>query len=227
VVPQRWIQYDQYKDENWGECLKDNSTNNFLMPLSLLNKINKIEGWLDDQEADLLMAIALNVRKTLLSPYNIVEIGSYHGKSTVLFGTIIKNVFTSGKIYAIDPHDGLLGAADQGLQTFPSSYEMFKKNIETAGLTEVVEVIRSHSCNVKWELPVSLLFIDGLHDYLNVAKDFWHFEEWICSGGYVAFHDYADYFPGVKQFVDELLAMGTYSRIQITNTLIILQKLGN
>jgi glycosyltransferase involved in cell wall biosynthesis len=57
-----------------------------------------------------------------------------------------------------------------------------------------------------------------------VARDFHHFEEWILPGGYVAFHDYADYFPGVRSFVDELLAESQYRKIGLAKSLIVLRK---
>jgi len=88
----------------------------------------------------------------------------------------------------------------------------------------VVIAIKDHSWNVQWQSPISILFIDGLHDYPSVARDFWHFEKWISIGGYVAFHDYADYFPGVKALVYELLKSDAYHKIQLTDSLIILQK---
>lgn len=94
-----------------------------------------------------------------------------------------------------------------------------------AGVSDVVDIMQCHANEVQWQSPVALLFIDGLHDYKNVAKDFTHFSAFISPGGYVAFHDYADYFPGVKRFVDELVATGTYSRINNADTLIVLQKM--
>lgn len=191
----------------------------------LLDKVKKIEGWLSNQEAELLIAFTNKACIGLSAPHNIVEIGSYHGKSTVLFGSVVKQLFPQAKIYAIDTHDGKLGAEGPGLQTFPPSYEMFKKNIENAGIADIVECIKSRSYEVEWQRSVSLLFVDGLHDYLNVAKDFWHFSKWIVPGGYVAFHDYAHYFPGVQAFVDELLGTGSYKKIGMADSLIILKKL--
>jgi hypothetical protein len=88
-----------------------------------------------------------------------------------------------------------------------------------------VELIKDYSFNVEWKRPISLLFIDGLHDYKNVSKDFHHFSDWIRKGAFIAFHDYAQYYPGVMAFVDELLATGGYKKIQLAVSLIVLQKL--
>ncbi len=217
--------FNHYANERREVICNGHQPDILFLTLPLLNDIKKIEGWLDDQEADLLLALTHQSCNILPAPHNIVEIGSYHGKSTILFGSVVKAYFPEAKIYAVDVHDGKLGAADQGLHSFPPSFEAFKRNISNSGLSEIIEIIRERSFNVEWNASISLLFIDGLHDYINVSKDFWHFSDWVRPGGYVAFHDYADYFPGVKAFVHELLGMGTYRKIQKVKSLIVLQKL--
>jgi len=204
--------------------LLNNAAPAMLLASNLLNKVKQIEGWLDDQEADLLMSSAIKSGIDLPAPPVIVEIGSYQGKSTVLLGSVMKTYFPQGKVYAIDPHEGVVGAADQGLQATPPTLVRFRQNIENAGLSSVVETIKEFSFNVKWETPISLLFIDGLHDYPNVARDFWHFAGWVKKGGYIAFHDYADYYPGVQAFVNELLGTGAYKKVQQANSLMVVQK---
>ncbi|MEP6610955.1 MAG: CmcI family methyltransferase [Mucilaginibacter sp.] len=193
-------------------------------PEAFISKIRKIEGWLSDAEANMLMGIALKACKETENTNHIVEIGSYHGKATVLLASVVKTFNLNAKVNAIDTHDGKLGAEDAGLNTFPPSLSMFKNNIENARLSDTVNVIVDKSYNVKWEQPVTFLLIDGLHDYKNVSMDFNHFAQWVIPGGYVAFHDYADYFPGVKKFVSELLEAGTYSKISMVDSLVILQK---
>jgi predicted O-methyltransferase YrrM len=195
-----------------------------LLSSNILNRAKQIEGWLDDQEADLLMATAIKACIDLPAPQAIVEIGSYQGKSTVILGSVIKTYFPMGRVYAIDPHEGVVGAADQGLQSTPPTLVRFKQNIQNAGLSDVVETIKEFSFNVQWNRHVSLLFIDGLHDYPNVARDFWHFANWVKQGGFIAFHDYADYYPGVQAFVNEILGSGAYRKVQQANSLIVVQK---
>jgi predicted O-methyltransferase YrrM len=203
----------------------NNSSTTMLTTFSLIEKIKNIEGWLSDKEADLLIAITMKACKELPSPQYILEIGSYQGKSTVLLGSVIVEYFANAKVYAIDPHEGTVGAVDQGIHSTAPTLEMFNKNIANAGLSGVVEMIKDYSYNVKWEKPISLLFIDGLHDYPNVARDFWHFSKWVSPGGYVAFHDYSDYYPGVQAFVNELLESGTYRKINTAESLAVVQKL--
>lgn len=190
----------------------------------LLTKVKQIEGWLGHAEADLLIAAAMKVC-TRKGPHTIVETGSYHGKSTVIFGSVIRAFSPGSKIYAVDLHDGVVGSADDGFATFPASLPSLKRNLEDCGLAGFVEIIEEKPCTISWEKPISLLFIDGLHDYPNVSKEFWNFSDSIIWDGLVAFHDYANYYPGVQSFVNELLASGGYRKTGQAESLIVLEKL--
>lgn len=201
------------------------SKDEFSGPQAILEKIKSIEGWLSDKEADLLFATALKACIEFKDSGKIVEIGCYHGKSTVLFGSIFKSFFPHRKIYSIDPHDGKLGAEDTGLELFPPSFERFKENVKAANISDRVEMIKDKSYNVNWQEPVVLLYIDGLHDFQNVSKDFEHFEKWLAIGAFIVFHDYADYYPGVQKFVNKLLKTKTFVEVQQAETLIVLKKI--
>ena len=195
-----------------------------LMTLPLLEEIRKIEGWLSDREADALIGATLKACCSLEKPHYLVEIGSFQGKSTVLLGKVIQGLFPEAKVFAIDPHEGMIGAADQGLQKVAPTLDSFKANIHNAGLEGHVALIRNYSFLVDWQDPISFLFIDGLHDYVNVARDFWKFSPFVLPGGLIAFHDYADYYPGVKALVDEVLASESFRKILLADSLMIVQK---
>ena len=143
-----------------------------------------------------------------------MEVGSYCGRSTIVLGSVVRAVCPRARVYAIDPHDGLLGAVGLDLHTDPPTLQMFSRNIAGAGLREEVETIVKKSYEVVWNHPIQLLFIDRLHDFANVCRDFHHFERWVEPGGYVAFHDYADCYPGVVAFVDIMLAAGCYRQVR-------------
>jgi Glycosyl transferase family 2 len=46
----------------------------------------------------------------------------------------------------------------------------------------------------------------------------------VVPGGLVAFHDYADYYPGVQTFVDELLAAGRYEKVHLARSLMVVRR---
>jgi hypothetical protein len=154
-------------------------------------------------------------------------VGSYCGRATTVLGRVALAVRPEAKIYSLDPHDGRVGALDQGIVSHGPTLEKFRRNMERAGLTDSVKVIQRRAADVCWGQPVSLLLVDGLHDYFSVAQDFYQFESWVVSGGLVAFHDYAPYFPGVQAFVNELLGCGYYRKLHCVGTMIVLQKSGD
>ena len=196
---------------------------NLFLPAKALESIQEIKGWLTAAEADLLTAIAL---KACCTPTGaqLLEVGSYQGKATVLLGLVAKSANQSIKVYAVDPHDGILGSRDQGLHAFEPSYEAFMQNIRKAGLMETVVPVQSRSEEVDWDLPLSLLLIDGLHDYTSVCTDYRKFSPYLIPGGYIAFHDYAEYFPDVVAFVNEISERDNLHKVQLTDALMVLQK---
>jgi glycosyltransferase involved in cell wall biosynthesis len=217
----------QFKKENNIGDPGDNPGYTFVLPI--IRQIKNIEGWLDDDEAELLIHAADDVLKNKTPGAVVVEIGSYCGKATIALGNILKKPGnTCSRLYAVDLFDGKVGAADGRIQQKPPTYEKFMKNITRAGLKDIIQPVIGKSDQVAdWQNPIALLLIDGLHDYTNVARDFYHFEEWVIPGGYIAFHDYADYFPGVKTFVNKLLLSRKYRKVSCIKSMIIIEKTVN
>ncbi len=196
-----------------------------LLTMPILARMRPIEGWLSDEEADMLIAALFRAFSALGDGGAVVEIGSYCGRSTVVLASVLQSLQSkSSRVYSIDPHDGRLGAMDQGIQRYEPSLQKFHRNIASTGLTPFVQAIQAHTSKVQWDKPISFLFIDGMHDYVNVARDFYKFEPWLAPGSYVAFHDYAHYYPGVIRLVDELVANGACRRASSVSSLVVLQK---
>jgi hypothetical protein len=189
----------------------------------ILAAIDGVDGWLSVEEADLLIRIAEHAIAEHEPSAAFVEVGAYCGRATIVLGSVAKALRPEVAVYSVDPHDGVLGALDQGLLHETPSLERFRSNIERAGLTATVREVVARSSDITWDQPISLLLIDGLHDYVNLALDFNRFEPCLADGGYVAFHDFGDYFPGVKAFVAELLASGSYERVDLAGSLVVLR----
>jgi hypothetical protein len=194
------------------------------LTLPILARMKGVEGWLEEDEADLLIAATRATCPGGAPLGAIVEVGSYCGRSTVVIASAARAFGRGARVHAVDPHDGRVGAADQGIRAGAPTLQRFRHNIAAAGLSDMVEVVPKHSWEVQWEGPIGLLFIDGLHDYTNVARDFHHFLPWLAPGAYVAFHDYADYYPGVKAFVHELLDRGDFESVQCVRSLMLVRR---
>jgi hypothetical protein len=162
-----------------------------------------IEGWFSVAEASVLYRAAVDAIGKLPDDA-VVEIGSYHGRSTVVLAQAVIDSHPTQKVIAIDPHEGSL----TGLRTEPS-WDAFNRNMKESGVDDMVTAIRKSSQDIDWAAPISVLFIDGLHDEASVFLDYARFGKFVSAGGIVAFHDYSnpDY-PGVRIVVDRLLESG-------------------
>ena len=212
-------------EANGTSPVASNGRPKLLLNASILAEMRRVEGWLEDSEADLLIAATSYALTSLPAPHSIVEVGSYCGRATVVLGGVARSVSPAAQIYSIDSHEGKVGALDQGLLHYAPTAEKFKRTIQQAALEGMVRTIQQGAVDVKWEQPISLLLIDGLHDYASVAQDFYHFESWVVPDGIIAFHDYAPYFPGVQAFVNELLNSGSYRKVHCEKSMMIVQKI--
>ena len=145
-----------------------------------------VEGFLSEDEAVYLMRLAARGR----GEGAIVEIGSYHGKSTVLLAHAARAA-GRGPVVAIDPH---LGGA----------VTAFHDTLARGGVTgHVVPVVEtSDAAAATWRGPIRLLWIDGSHVREQVRRDFRNWTPFVVDGGIVAFHDTYDY-DGVRSVIDE------------------------
>lgn len=173
---------------------------NFDMPKNISSAtVDKdgIEGWLTDAEGILLENLARENKTG-----NIVEIGSWKGKSTIRLakGTIAgkKNM-----VFAIDPHTGS-PEHKKALGEDLNTYQEFEQNIKKAGVENyVVPIVEtSEEAAITFNAPVGLVFVDGNHEYEYVKKDFDLWYPKLVSGGIIAFHD--NNWPGPKKLIDEI-----------------------
>lgn len=197
-----------------------------LLPLQVIQRARAVEGWLEDAEAELLIGSATLAATRHGSEAAFVEIGSFCGKATTVIGSVLQSLAPGQVLYAIDPHDGVVGARDTGLQHLGPTLEKFRRNIERAGVTPAVETIHARPVDVAWSRRIRFLLIDGLHDYESAAADLAHFEDHLVEDACVLFHDYAEYYPGVRRLVDELISSGRYRRLAQAGTMVLLSKAG-
>jgi len=187
-------------------------------------KVNYIEGWLQEDEIELLAAICYSKAQTKANPI-LVEIGSYCGKATAVMALASKEINNRTKLFAIDDFSGRLGAEDIRIDSYSPSFEKFQNTLEQTETIDEVIIIKDTPCLVDFKHEIDLLLVDGLHDYANVARDFYNYEMHLKSDSILLFHDYDIGFPGVTHFVNELIYNGNYQTLGKRNSLIALKKI--
>lgn len=152
--------------------------------------IEPIEGWLFGGQEKWLFKQA----RALPDGANIVEIGSFKGRSTCCLAFGCRG--TKKRVFAVDSFDG--NSWDFHERGF---FEAFRRNVERCGLSEYVEPVAGVSSDVAktWNKPIHLLFIDGSHRYEDVLADYAGFFPHVVPNGIIAFHDVQDCWPGVLQ----------------------------
>ena len=198
-----------------------------LLLTGILRHMRGIEGWLDDEEAELLVVTTREILTRGSEPKQIVEIGSHCGKATYVLAAVAYACDPRTRILAVDSFDGVVGALDAGLQQRGPTLEKFKRMLTETRLAQTIDIFVGCASTAVCERPVDLILVDGLHDYASVAQDFHAFSDKLAPDATAAFHDYADYFPGVRRFVDALLASGDWALIGQVGSLVVLRRAGS
>jgi predicted O-methyltransferase YrrM len=152
-----------------------------------LAAIGGVEGWLSEGQARRLWDAAREVR----APGQIVEIGSFRGRSTIVLALAAAD---GVQVVAIDPH----GGGDRGPQEIApdadrghSDNEVFRANLERAGVAERVRHVRqmSDAAHGDVEGPIDMLYVDGAHRYAPARDDIAAWGARVPRGGTMLVHD--------------------------------------
>lgn len=147
------------------------------------------------------------------------EIGTYCGGSL----SLVLNHEYDTDLYCIDP-----------LHVLPNQQNCVNENITKFNkYNKNVVLHKEFSTNkdfytnlVKNKFNTDILFIDGDHSYDGVLYDFYNYEIFVNSGGYIVFDDYLDYIysPDVKKAVDHIVSKLDTTKYEIIGSLPNLQK---
>jgi predicted O-methyltransferase YrrM len=177
-----------------------------------------VEGWLTGPEADLLARAAAVAAR---GDGQLVEIGSYCGRSTVVQALAVQAAApdrSASRMIAIDPHEGYEHGG--GLD----SYVLLKETLRRHQVEPVVDVVCRRSVDVTLPDTIGMVFIDGMHDVRSVCADRDHVRERISVHGLMAMHDYRPEFPGVVEAAEGLLREGEFSVVGFTDSLLVLRR---
>jgi len=152
-----------------------------------LDAIGDVEGWLSEGQARRLG----HAGRELTPPGQIVEIGSFRGRSTI----VLSRAAAEGiQLVAIDPHAG----GDRGPQEIApeaergnSDNEIFRANLERAGVNGRVRHVRRFSDQAHADVdgPIDLLYVDGAHRYRPARDDIAAWGARVPLGGTLLVHD--------------------------------------
>lgn len=161
-----------------------------------LEQWTTVPGWLTRNEAIHLH----NTARGLAQGAQAVELGTYHGRSTIAIGTGIAQI--GGRVTSFDSYVGVDGI----VQT--ASLDRTARRIATFGLNGAVKVIESDSRQAarNWDkTPVAMMFIDASHDAEDCYGDAIAWLPHCAPGTPMLFHDHVSGWPGVVTAVGRLL----------------------
>lgn len=125
---------------------------------------------------------------------DVLEVGSAYGYSAAVMA-----LAGARHVTAVDPHGWL------------DSYDAMASNLDKAGVSDLVTVVRGASPGALGGLgPFGLAFIDGDHGAAAVMADVEAARKVLASGGILACHDLGEdcCCPGVRHALDALFPAG-------------------
>jgi predicted O-methyltransferase YrrM len=160
----------------------------------------ELEGMLSLKESAWLYRAARGRRE-------IVEIGSYRGKSCVIMARgSLAGGGAGAQITAIDPH--AVGRDSPRFEFHQKDRAVLLDAVGRHGVGRLVNemVMTSREALERWDgRAIDLLWVDGDHSYEAARFDLEAWGEFVRPGGVAAAHDYSERFPGVVRAWDEVM----------------------
>ena len=152
-----------------------------------LRAVDRVDGWMTDAQARRLWDRAAALRP----PARVVEIGSFHGRSTIVLATAAPD---GVDVVAVDPHLG----SDRGPNEYAADaalgdrdYRTFHDNLRAASLDQRVRHVRATSAAAADDVAdgIDLLYVDGAHRYGPALDDLRRWGAKVRPGGTLLVHD--------------------------------------
>ena len=149
--------------------------------------VGDVEGWMTEGQARALYDAAASCPPG----GTIVEIGSFHGRSTIVLASACP---PDARVIAIDPHAG----NDRGPQEIEGfedeagrDHERFVRNLADAGVSERVTHLRlfSDAALAEIEGEIDVLYVDGAHRFAPARADIVGYGNRVRDGGTMLIHD--------------------------------------
>ncbi len=184
---------------------------------TISKEIQGIEGYLTPREIKCLFSLAYFPT----AEGDVLEIGSFKGKSTILLTKASKLGNSSSKIVAVDPLTSP-SSTDPDLKGKASGADDFYQNLKNAGIEDQVEFHQTFSYKLAefWNRPLRLLWIDGDHTYKGAKKDFDLFAPYLADGAIIAFHDVLHGYDGpIRVFLEQIVLDDHFSACKLVGSI--------
>jgi len=188
---------------------------------AVLQGWREVEGWCTDEEGMYLYECA----RRLPSGSVVVEIGCWHGKSTIALALGCRE--SGSRVVSVDHLQG------DGRVVPATGIETFSHNLVRFGVQDIVtlQVMDSQAAAERFgeshpfpSLPglrdkggvkVGLLYVDGSHEAEDVYGDLRAWLPHCREDAIILFHDYAAGWPGVILATGKAAAEGLIKRVQV------------
>ncbi|MDW3213122.1 MAG: class I SAM-dependent methyltransferase [Ilumatobacteraceae bacterium] len=149
--------------------------------------VSEVDGWMTEGQARALYDAA----RACTPGGTIVEIGSFHGRSTIVLASACP---PDAMVIAIDPHAG----NDRGPQEIDGfeaeaddDHQHFNRNLARAGVADRVTHLRQFSDDALAEIDgeIDVLYVDGAHRYGPARADIATYGARVSDGGTMLIHD--------------------------------------
>ena len=190
-----------------------------------IKDVQHIEGHLTLKEIRFLCLLAA----VPTTSGEILEIGSFKGKSTVVLAKSLKLINNNNCVIAVDPMT-LPASTDPTTDSTSSLYSEFKKNLRDHNVDSVVEFYQmfSQDLSLGWNRKLRFLWIDGDHTYSGAKRDFEIFSPFLNPGAIVALHDVLHGFEGpIRVMTEHVLLSDKFGACGICGSIGWAQYLGN
>ena len=153
----------------------------------VLARVADVDGWMTDDQARRLYDRA----GELSSGEQVVEIGSFRGRSTIVLALAVPS---DVEVVAIDPHAG----GDRGPQEISpdqvrgdEDLEVFALNLRHAGVEDRIRHVRKMSYDAHSGVlgAVDLLYVDGAHRVGPARAGISQWGDRVSMGGTMLIHD--------------------------------------
>jgi len=153
----------------------------------VLRSVDGVDGWMSPDQAEALYTAAAACH----SGDQIVEIGSFRGRSTIVLASAAE---PGVDVIAIDPHAG----NDRGpneLDGFAAEasedHDVFTRNLAAAGVSDRVRHVREMSDRAHGAVKgdITVLYIDGAHRFGPARADIHEWGARVLIGGTLLIHD--------------------------------------